>query len=156
MAEVSARVGALFDDWGIGPGSLLICGGARGGDLIAASAAHARGATVWVLLAHDAERFVETSVAGGAAHWVDDFWRLVARSPSWTLDVDDGIRSTDNVYAHANAWMLEVAEIQAAADGFRVVAIWDGKSAEGAGGAGDLVVQARRLGAEISVVDPLG
>jgi hypothetical protein len=65
VSRVRTEVDAVFRAWHLGLNDLLICGAARGGDLIAATAARSLGATVWALLAQPAEKFVTDSVAGG-------------------------------------------------------------------------------------------
>jgi hypothetical protein len=162
VAQATRRVGELFDRWKLGPGDLLICGGARGGDIIAGEQALERGCEVWVLLANPPDLFERHSVDGGAPGWVERFRRLLSVAPSWVLDEaevagegtggDDA--PDDRVYEAANEWMLRVAERQAPG-AFRVVAVWDGKAAAGVGGSGHMVDQAVELGAEVEVVDPL-
>lgn len=145
---------AALDRLGVDERWLLICGGARGGDLLAAAEACSRGATVWLLLAHPAERFVETSVGGGAAHWVDDYWNLLARTPSWTIEVDEATRRNDEVYRATNRWMLEVARAQAGRGPVHLIAVWDGEGAVGEGGTADMVVAAEQSGIDVEVIDP--
>ncbi len=162
VVAVTRRVGELFERWQLGAGDLLICGGARGGDIIAAEQAAGRGCDVWLLLANPAEQFERHSVDGGAPGWVERFRRLLAAAPSWVLDAPrpaEGSAGSDDapddrVYEDANEWMLRVAERQAPG-AFRVIAVWDGKAAAGVGGAGHLVEEAAAMGAAVEVVDPL-
>ena len=51
--------------------------------------------------------------------------------------------------------MLAVADAQSGPHPFDLLAIWDGRGAEGEGGTGDMVVHARRAGAPVEVIDPL-
>jgi hypothetical protein len=160
--DVTRRVGEVLERWEVGRGDLLICGGARGGDIIAAEEAGRRGCEVWVLLANPPAEFELHSVDGGAPRWVERFRSLLARSPWWVLDANrlgidpgaDGGAPDDHLYEVANEWMLEVAEHQAPGS-FRVLAVWDGKAAPGAGGAGHMVEEAVGMGATVEVVDPL-
>lgn len=155
VESVEARIGDCLDRWEMGPGGLLICGGARGGDLLAAEAALARGATVWVLLAVPAERFAETSVAGGDDRWLHRFWSLLARVPSWSMAAPAELAGSDEVFAAANEWMLEVAERQAGGQPVHLLAVWDGNEPAGPGGAGDMAARAAARGATIEVIDPI-
>jgi hypothetical protein len=152
--RVRSEIGALFDDWGLGADDLLICGGARGGDLIGALQAHARGATAWVLLSRPADEFVEGSVAGADPAWIDRYWWMLQRAPSWELTSVPRYAGRDDVYAAANEWMLETAVFQSDRDAPNVVAIWDGLDADGVGGTGHMVESARVHGAQVEIIKP--
>jgi hypothetical protein len=155
VPRVRRDVNARLDEWGIAEADLLICGGARGGDLICAAEARRRGSTVWMLLARPESEFEKTSVAGADPAWTDVFRDMLQRCPSWDLsqlgDVPDG----DEAYVLANQWMLDVGEVQSTDLPLIVLAIWDGADAAGAGGSGGLVAEARKRAARIEVVDPL-
>jgi hypothetical protein len=171
VARVCQEVERLFMDWAIGADDLLICGGARGGDLICATVALRLGSTVWTLLAQPPDQFVDASVAGTDPAWIDEFWKLLQRSPSWQLDQCAELASRDDIHAATNEWMLAVASLQAGAPKPRVadhddkprtnghakaklVAVWDGTNEGGLGGAADMVANARSLGVEVVVIDP--
>ncbi len=154
VARVRECVRSLFVSWGLDDSDLLICGGARGGDLIAAFEAQRLGATVWVLLARPIPQFVLGSVAGADPAWVDEFWRLLQREPSWQLDQVDGGVEGDDVYAATNDWMLDTAIRQSAGSRFGLLAIWDGTDGGGTGGAAQMVEVATARGADVEVVDP--
>jgi hypothetical protein len=155
VPRVRRVVKERYEEWGIGEPDLVICGGARGGDLICASEARRRGATVWLLLARPAAEFEKGSVAGGDPMWIDVFRDMLQRCPSWDLsqlgDVPDG----NEVYELTNEWMLDVGEVQATERPLIVLAIWDGADAAGVGGSGGLVAEARQRSSRIEVVDPL-
>ena len=154
VGAVEGQIESQLRAWAVGEGALVICGGARGGDLLAARVARRLGATVWVLLARPPEEFVASSVAGTTDAWVSEFWSLLARVPSWTLEAEASEGRTGDVYARANQWMLEVAEVQA--DGpVYALAVWDGEVAVAGGGTADMVARADDRGAELGVVDPL-
>ena len=82
---MTERIEEALRSWKFGSGDLLICGGARGGDLIAATVADRLGATVWILLAEAPDDFERNSVAGSAEHWVDEFRTFVDRVPTLVL-----------------------------------------------------------------------
>ncbi len=46
VPRVTAEVRAALADWQVGPDSTIVCGGARGADLIVAEEAQARGARI--------------------------------------------------------------------------------------------------------------
>jgi hypothetical protein len=155
VRAVQRTLHAVLDGWGVGEDDLLVCGGARGADLVAADAARSLGATVWLLLAAAPEAFVESSVVGGDPSWVDTFWQAVQRTPSWVLERDSRFAGRDDIYAAANEWMLEVATAQAGAAPARLVVVWDRAPAAGAGGTAHMVAEAHDRGAPIVIIDPL-
>jgi hypothetical protein len=152
-ATVAARVRTVLLGREVGPDHLLICGGARGGDLIAAEAALELGATVWLLLAHPPDEFERTSVAGSDPRWVERFWRMIQRAPTWVIPPDRA-GEHDDVHAATNTWMLELARTQSTGPP-RLMVVWDGRAAVQPGGTADMVAQSRRAGAEVIVIDPM-
>lgn len=155
VPRVRRLVEERFDDWGISDPDLVICGGARGGDLICASQARSRGATVWLLLARPATEFEQSSVGGADPAWIEVFRDVLQRCPSWDLSQTGNMPQGDEVYAVANKWMLDVAETQATAVPLIVLAIWDGADPASPGGSAGMVTEASKRGARIEVVDPL-
>jgi hypothetical protein len=151
---VRRLVAEQMDEWQVGERDLLICGAARGGDLLCATAALRRGATVWVLLAKPHQQFEEGSVAGADPSWVETFRDTLQRAPSWDLSQFGDLPAGDEPYARTNRWMLEVAAAQSVESPFAVLAIWDGQEAEGTGGSADLVAEARVRGARLEIIDP--
>lgn len=151
---VEAAIEQTLAEWGVGESALLICGGARGADLIAARVARRRGATVWLLLADEPDQYEIGSVAGAASSWIDEFRGLVHHVPSWVL-ADRPAAGSDEVYAATNAWMLSIAQVQAGDRPVHVLAVWDGRPAGGPGGAADVVERARGSGALITTIDPI-
>lgn len=156
VPAVRARIERTLTSWRFGAGDLLISGGARGADLIAASAARALGASVWLLLAVPPDVFERDSVATAGEPWVEQFRALVRSVPTWVLDAPIDDDDPDAVYVATNAWMLELATAQADGQPFRLLAVWDGLEAAGPGGAGDMVDAARKKGADVTIIDPGG
>jgi hypothetical protein len=155
VARVRSAVARQFRSWDMGNGDLVICGAARGGDLIAASAAFAVGTTVWCLLAQPADEFARESIAGAALEWTSEFWHVLGRAPSWDLGQIDRLTSGDAIYAATNRWMLDTAELQVGdGSGLQLLAIWDGTVGGGTGGAAEMVSVATERGAEVAVIDP--
>jgi hypothetical protein len=133
---VAEQVRAALDDWQVGPSTTLVCGGARGADIIAAEEAYARGARVTVCLALPAEEFETVSVALPGTDWADRFRRLLAVADVHQLT---GVAPGDNVFALANEMMLDVAR-RIDPRPYALV-VWDGRAGDGPGGTADLVVQ---------------
>ena len=155
VEDVRSRLAEELDRIGIGPSDLLICGGARGTDLLAAEEALRRCSTVWVLLALAPEEFVRSSVATEGRDWESRFWHLLQRAPAWHLEEElQDPPQGDEVFVRANDWMLKVAKAQAIAEDFHVIVVWDGEGAAGPGGTGEMVELARMAGADFTVLHP--
>jgi hypothetical protein len=155
VRRVRDEVDAVFCSWDLGADDLLICGAARGGDLIAATAARSLGATVWALLAHPAEKFVTDSVEGGDPAWVKEFWGLLQHTPSWDLTDIATFADRTDVYAATNEWMLATATHQAQGTAPNLIAIWDRTDASGTGGTAHMVAETKQHNATIDVINPL-
>jgi hypothetical protein len=148
---VTGQVEAIFDEWRVDASTTLICGGARGADIIAADAALARDARVVVCLALPRDRFVEQSVDLPGTDWAARFDRL--------LDVADVRELRDPpagnaVFARTNEWIVDLARSMHPEP--RALLVWNGQAGDGAGGTADMV---DRLGyhrddPRIRIVDP--
>lgn len=154
VPRVRRMIGEQLDEWKVADHDLLICGAARGGDLLCATEALRRSATVWALLAKPSAQFERGSVAGSDPAWVEIFRDTLQRAPSWDLSQLGELPTGDKPYAQANRWMLEVAADQSKSSQFAVLAIWDGQEAAGVGGTSDLVAEARARGALVDIIDP--
>ena len=150
-AYVTAEVERALDRWGVGPGTRVICGGARGTDIIVAEAALARGADVLMCLSSPLARFERGSVALPGTDWSARFHRLLDVAE---VHEPEGAGDGDR-FARANEWMVETATALAGGRPHLLV-VWDGRGGDGPGGTEDLV---RRLGASAAgettvVIDP--
>ena len=153
VPRVAIEVRAALATWGIGPESTVVCGGARGADLIVAEEAHARGARIVLCLALPPEEFVQRSVDIPGTEWAAQFERIARVSDTRVLDGgDDGER--DDVFARTNAWMVDVA--RSLDPNPYAIVVWNGGEGDGPGGTADMV---RRLGVQgpdprVLVIDP--
>ncbi|HVM02711.1 MAG TPA: hypothetical protein VM263_08570 [Acidimicrobiales bacterium] len=154
---VTRAVGEALDRWGVSRGTLLVCGGARGADIIAAEQALARGAAAWLLVALPEEAFLATSVELPGSDWAERYRALRRRCPTWFQpDELPPAAPGEDVFERNNDWCLEVAGAQAPPGGLRVLAVWDRSGGDGRGGTADLVERARRAGATVEVIGPPG
>ncbi|GIJ57329.1 hypothetical protein [Virgisporangium aurantiacum] len=148
---VTGQIEAVFDEWQVGPSTTLICGGARGADIIAAEAALARGAHVVVCLALPPDRFVEQSVDLPGTDWAARFRRLLEVADVRELrDPPAG----DEVFTRTNEWMVDLARSLHPEP--RAVLVWNGQAGDGVGGTAHMV---HRLGYDrddprVRVIDP--
>ncbi|MEV4516678.1 hypothetical protein AB0K00_47970 [Dactylosporangium sp. NPDC049525] len=149
--DVARLVGQALDDWHVGPGSVLVCGGARGADLIAAEAALARGAAVTLCLAMPVAEFEASSVALPDTDWSDRFHRVMQHSDVRVL-ADAGVG--DDRFSQVNQWMADL--VKSLDDRPCVLLVWDGGTGDGPGGTADMVT---RLGYDVTdphvrIIDP--
>ena len=147
--EVSDAIDAVLRDWGVDHRSVLLCGGARGSDLIAGESALALGARVNLCLALPEAEFVERSVDSPGTNWVARFEAVRDRSVVRVLQRDRGAAS-ENVFEATNRWMLEIATEMAPR--VRVLAVWDEQLGDGHGGTASFVESASAMGAEVVII----
>lgn len=150
VPRVAAEVRDALARWSVGEGATLVTGGARGADIIAAEEAHARGASLRLVLALEPDEFVARSVAIRGTDWEQRFRALL---PQADVEVVDG-PDDDEVFARTNQRIIEVArEIDPRP---HAVIVWNGKEGDGPGGTRDFVSQ---LGHDledesVAVIDP--
>jgi hypothetical protein len=153
-ATVAQAIREVFRSWGVGPGTLLVSGGARGADIMAAEQALLMGAEVWLLVALPDEEFVPGSVRLPGADWEDRYRTLRTRCPTrFQADELGPAASDEEAFERNNDWLLDAA--QAAAPRLRALAVWDGARGDGPGGTWDFVARARKMGAAVAVIDPV-
>ena len=135
VPRVAAEVREALADWSVGAGTTLVTGGARGADIIAAEEAHARGASLRLVLAREPEEFVARSVAIPGTDWEQRFRALLPRADVEVVHGPDD----DTVYARANRRIIEVARELGSRP--HAVIVWNGKEGDGPGGTRDFVSQ---------------
>ncbi len=152
VPRVTAEVRAALADWQVGSDSTIVCGGARGADLIVAEEAHARGARIVLCLALPPGEFVQRSVDIPGTDWAARFERIAQVADTQVLDGTRG--GQDDVFARANAWMVDVT--RSLDQSPHAIVVWNGREGDGPGGTKDMV---RRLGLQgpdprVRVIDP--
>jgi hypothetical protein len=152
---VTAAVRAALHDWKVGDGTLVVSGGARGADIIAAEQALSLGAAVWLLVALPDDEFIAASVDLPGTDWTERYESLRRRCPTRFQHVDLGPPGPgQDVFERNNDWCLAVAREAAPTDSLRALVVWDGVGGDGRGGTADFVDRARQLGAQVVVIDP--
>jgi hypothetical protein len=149
VPHVAARVHEQLERWGVGPGTVLFTGGARGADIIAAEAALERGAAVHLVLAREPGDFVSESVSLPQTDWEERFHALVGRA-----DVEIVGDSGDDVFARTNERIIERAcEVD---DHPLALVVWNGEAGDGPGGTSDFVARVTRVSGRhhVVVIDP--
>lgn len=133
---VTSKVRQTFDEWQLGSQSTLICGGARGADIISAEEAHDRGARVILCLAFPFSEFERKSVALAGTDWLERFRQLTRRVDVRVLPK---ARDThESAFAAANQWMVDLARSLDPRP--YVLLVWDGSRGD-AGGTADLATR---------------
>jgi len=156
LGRVGEEIRGVFRRWGVGSGTTIVCGGARGADIIAAEEGLARGAAVRLCLARSPDRFVASSVDIPDSDWSARFHVLLDRATVKTLDDELGKDvEGDDVFALTNDWMVREATALAGGRPHALI-VWNGGGGDGPGGTADFV---RKLGYEgpsdtACVIDP--
>lgn len=153
VPRVAREVAEVLRDWAVGPATTVLCGGARGADIVAAEEGLARGAHVVVCLALPPDEFERRSVGPPGGDWSRRFRRLLDAADVRQLagaTAHDG----DEAFVRANTRLVELA--RALDPRPHVLVVWDGVQGDGPGGTADLV---RRFGygpddPRLHVIDP--
>ena len=157
VARVTDEINGALDRWSVGEQTTVVCGGARGADIIVAEQARLRGAQVVLCLALPPDEFVDRSVALPDSDWAERFTAVLAHADVRVLgDERSDVASGDDVFAQTNAWIIDVARAAGGQPPHAVI-VWDGHAGDGPGGTRDFV---RRLGhhgpdPRIAVIDPV-
>ena len=153
-ASVAAAVERVLDGWAIGPGDIVLNGGARGADILFAESARRRGADVELLLALEPHAFESASVRLADSIWVERFRDLLDHAGHRVVSPHDFVDTT-NEFARANQAMIARARQLAPPAQLHIALIWDGNAADGPGGTTDFAELARSLDAPLAIIDPL-
>jgi uncharacterized protein len=151
VGRVRKEIARQLARWKLGAGDLLVCGGARGTDLIAAEEGVALGASIRLCLALPRDEFISRSVEVAGTDWRQRFEAIESHSDVRQFDGDPA--ATD-IFAAANQWMIDQALASEAADGRHALIVWDGKEPDGTGGASDMAMLAARHGLPMYTIDP--
>lgn len=154
VARVAREIDEAFDAWGVGPGTTIVCGGARGADILAAEAGLRRAARVRVCLALPPEEFEQHSVELPDSDWAARFREILQRSDVESPPPGGAAPDGDDVFARANARLVAVARSMTPSP--HALLVWNGQRGDGPGGTADFV---RRLGFTgpgpgVRVIDP--
>lgn len=147
LAAIGAEARASFSE--VPPIVTLISSLAEGADRIAARAALEAGCALDVVLPCPAPIYAETFVDDASR---EEFASLSARARA-TLILPLAGNSAAPLDQRLPA-TFEAAGLTTLAQSDILVAVWDGRPAEGRGGTGQIVEEAARRGAPIIVVDP--
>jgi predicted acylesterase/phospholipase RssA len=150
VERVRKEIARQLRRWNVGSGDLVVCGGARGSDLIAAEEGLAAGASVRVCLALPREEFLSRSVELAGTDWRQRFDDVERRSDVRQLDVDAG---NSNIFAVANEWMIDQTLALDASDRHALI-VWDGQEPDGVGGTAHMATLAASHRLPMYTIDP--
>jgi tetratricopeptide (TPR) repeat protein len=141
----------------VGVKAVGIAGGASGGDLLFHEVCAELGVPTQLYLALPREEYIQESVQGAGKDWVVRFnklyntlkWRQLSDSkelPRWLRQKGDkyGIWQRNNLWILNNAIALDK---KGGGTNLTLIALWNGKAGDGAGGTEDMVEQAAKRGA---------
>jgi hypothetical protein len=141
------------------PGSISgIAGAASGTDLLFHEVCLELGVPTMVVLPIPVEDYRRESVADGGREWMEEFNKLIVRSPpvilrdtaerpAWTKEI-----KSYGVFQRGNIWMIQDALLRPDADA-TLLALWNGAAGDGPGGTADMVTLAKTHGANTVTVD---
>lgn len=152
------RIAAVLEQLDAGPRDMALTQGACGGDLLFTEACLQRGVKVHWLQPFVEAKFIEASVIGGGADWLRRYREARAvlaappRAAPEVLGPPPRDSSKDYPYQRCNLWLLYTA-LAWGPDKLSLICLWNGASAEGSGGTGDMVEEVRRRGGGINWID---
>jgi len=159
-AAVRERIAKQLEVWDVGASDLVICGGARGADILFAELCADRGAEVWLFLALPEAEFLEESVRLADSEWESRFFALRDRESVKTFQQVDRLKSPPkgtSVFARNNLWMINTARVEANdPKNLYAVLVWDEKATgDGPGGTSDFAARVKQLGGRLApIINP--
>jgi uncharacterized protein len=155
--RVASAIRQSLGEWDVGPGTLVLCQGARGTDILVGEAALTRGAQVKLMLALPPDDYKRESVELPGSGWVRRFDELARRSEVVVqTDALGPLPAGASAFGRNNDWVVDEAARTAEAEKvpLRALAVWDGRPGDGPGGTDHFVDVARERGADIRVIKP--
>ncbi len=142
-----------------GSGLSGIAGGACGGDILFHEICREEGIATELYLALPRDKFVVESVEFAGAEWVDRFDKLYKDLPchilSETKELPRWLKKREDytIWERNNLWELNCA-LATGGINMTLIALWDGKGADGPGGTADMVKEAKAKGAKTIIINP--
>jgi hypothetical protein len=135
-----------------------IAGGACGGDIIFHEVCEELGIRTEMYLALPRDQYITESVAFAGPEWIDRFDRLYEKQSKHILaptkELPKWLSKKENftIWERTNLWMLNQA-LSNGGQHMSLIALWNGKGGDAAGGTEHMVNEAGRRGAKRLVVD---
>jgi hypothetical protein len=159
-APVQERIEESLNKWNIEERDLAICGGSRGADIMFAEACVKRKAEVWLCISLEENEFLKQSVRLPNTNWEERFFALKNNPTVKTFyqhELPNAPLKDMSPFERANEWMINTAEAEAKhPDDLFAILIWDEQtSGDGPGGTADFAAKVKRLGAHLTIINPL-
>lgn len=154
-SRAEEMIASAIADEAAGAGGPLagLAGGASGGDILFHEAAARLGVPTELCLALPPDEYRDASVADAGEAWVLRFEALCEALPIRLLpDEAHADRPGLSLWQRNNLWLLDSA-FEWSAGEVVLLALWDGRSGDDAGGTADLVDLARDRGARVRLLD---
>lgn len=135
-----------------------IAGGACGGDILFHEACAELAIPTELYLALPRELLLGASVQFAGPSWVERFNNLYKKLPVFQLTESEKLpgwlqkKEGYNIWERSNLWMLNSALVNGGLY-TTMIALWDGKGGDSAGGTEHMVQQAQKSGAKTVVID---
>jgi tetratricopeptide (TPR) repeat protein len=158
-AAVAAQIAECLADWDVGPEDLLICGAARGADLLVAEAALKRGAGVALYLARGEGEYLVESVDLPNSRWRERYF-AAKQNPLARLRFQPDELGTPpasvNVHVRNNRWCMNTAWATARKrEHVFVLLVWDGQpTGDGPGGTSHAAELAQEYAGKLAIINP--
>ena len=136
-----------------------VAGCASGGDILFHQVCEAMKIPTRVFLALPRELYIRESVAPAGPQWIEDFNSLVRTRPVRVLcdskDLPRWLQNKQNynIWQRNNLWNLHNALAAAGGENLTLIALWNGTSGDGPGGAADMVQKAQERGSKTIILD---
>jgi tetratricopeptide repeat protein len=135
-----------------------IAGGASGGDILFHEICAELNIPTQIYLALPPEKFKVESVAFAGLQWIERFDALYQKLPHSilcnTTELPKWLQKKKDytIWERNNLWELNSALVSGGMH-MTLIALWDGKGGDGAGGTADMVKEANAKGAKVIVLD---
>ncbi len=137
----SSAIFSKLNELGANEMDLGICGGAGGGDLLFSELCLDSGAALQIYLPFEEPLFLDKSVNFAGEEWTKRYYRVKDHTKTTVFVMPEELAPGEfdgNPYARNNMRMLYKA-LAFGAHRMRFIALWDGKTRDGAGGTKDMI-----------------
>ena len=125
VARVGTEIAVALSAWAVEGGTSLLCGGARGADLLAAECAQQRGARVTMFVPAPLDEFERVSVHVPGTNWRSRFTRLLD-----LVELDVVPVREDNLTAFERVNDCIIRAALGLDTHPRLLVVWDGRTGE--------------------------
>jgi hypothetical protein len=151
VQQVDAALRTAVDETS-DPGAEASAGAACGADLLFCRAWLHSGRRLTVFLPREIEAFLDESVRFAGADWEELFHQVVAHPATTVIGPEPGMDELEDPHTLNNLRILERA--RRGEPPIRGIFVWDGGGGDGPGGTGNMVIEVRQSGGEVTIIAP--